>query len=210
MNIVIKFLIASDFFLFASWGLFSPIFAIFILKNVVNGDLVKGAEVAGFSALIYWITKSILQIPISRYLDRIHGEKDDYWFMVLGLFLTGLVPFGFLVSSCIWHIYVLQILNALGMALFYPSWCAIFTRHIDKNRSAFGWAMDSTFVGFGVGITGGIGGIMASIWGFDAILIIVGVFSIFSSFLLLFVHNHILPKDNIFPYYFPFGKSRDL
>ena len=210
MNRVIKFLIASDFLLFAAWGLFSPIFAIFILENVVDGDIAKAAEIAGFAALVYWITKSILQIPISKYLDRIHGEKDDYWFMILGLFLTGLVPFGFLVSSLAWHIYLLQILNALGMALFYPSWCAIFTRHIDKNKAAFGWAMDSTFLGFGVGITGGIGGIMASVYGFDAILIIVGTFSVLSSLLLLSAHNHILPQDHAFPYYFPFGKSRDL
>ncbi|MEA3344219.1 MAG: MFS transporter [Patescibacteria group bacterium] len=209
MNKVIKFLIASDFFLFASWGLLSPIFAIFILKNV-NQDIAKAAEIAGFAALIYWITKSILQIPISRFLDRVHGEKDDYWFMILGLFVTGLVPFGFLVSSCAWHIYAFQVLSAIGMAFFYPSWCAIFTRHIDKNKAAFGWAMDSAFVGFGVGVTGGIGGVMASIWGFDAILIIVGAFSIFSAFILLLAHNHILPRDHAFPYYFPFGKSKDL
>jgi MFS family permease len=210
MNVVIKFLIASDFFLFASWGLFSPIFAIFILKNVVNGDATQAVEIAGFAALIYWTVKSILQIPISRFLDRVHGEKDDYWFMVLGLFLTGLVPFGFLVSSCVWHIYLLQTLNALGMALFYPSWCAIFTRHINKNKAAFGWAIDSTFVGLGVGITGGIGGIMASIYGFNAVLIIVGTSSILSSLLLLGAYNYILPREHPFMHYFPFGRPRDL
>ncbi len=207
INIVIKFLIASDLFLSSAWGFISPIFAIFILKNIVAGDVVKGAEVAGFTALIYWIVKSFSQVPISRYLDNIHGEKDDYWFMVLGLFITGLTPFGFLISFLPWHIYVFQVLHALGMALFVPSWNAIFTRHIDKNRLAFEWGMDSTCMGLGAGITAGLGGIIAATFGFKIVLILVGVFTIISSFLLLFVHKHILPRDHIFPRFFPFRKS---
>lgn len=208
MNIVIKFLITSDFFLSSAWGFIAPIFAIFILKDIVAGDVVKGAQVAGFAALIYWVTKSFLQIPISQYLDRTHGEKDDYWFMVGGLFLASLAPFGFLISSLPWHIYALQALYALGMALFVPSWNAIFTRHMDRERVAFEWSMDSTCMGLGAGITAGLGGIIAATFGFETVLILVGGLTMISSFLLLFVHKHILPRDHIFPRFFPFKKSK--
>ena len=115
--------------------------------------MAKATEVAGFTFLIYWIVKSFLQIPISRYLDAHHGEKDDFWFMVSGLFLAGLVPFGFLISSLPWHIYAFQALHALSMALVVPSWNAIFTRHMDKKRIAFEWSMNSTVIGLGYGIS---------------------------------------------------------
>jgi len=210
INRVIKFLIVSDFFLSSAWGFLTPIFAIFILKDIVAGDIVKGVEIAGFSSLIYWVTKSFLQIPVGQYLDRIHGEKDDFWFMVLGLFLAGLAPFGFLISSLPWHIYAFQALHALGMALLVPSWNAIFTRHIDKERVAFGWGMDSTCMGLGAGITAGIGGIIAATFGFEIVLILVGVFTMISSFLLLLVHKDVLPRDHIFPRFFPFRKSKRL
>ena len=216
INKVIKFLIAGDFFLLSGWGLLGPIFAIFIIQNITIGNAAEGAKVAGLAALSYWMVKSFLQIPISRYLDRIHGEKDDFWFMVLGLFITGLSPFGFLISFLPWHIYAFQILNATGMALFVPSWNAIFTRHIDKGKEAFEWGMDSTFLGLGMGITGAIGGIMVATIGFEVIFILVGTLTLFSCFLLLLIYKDILPTDHTMDHFFsrfrflPFKKPKKL
>ncbi len=194
MNRVIKFLIASDFFLLGGWGLLSPVFAIFIIANIVP-DPAKAAEVAGFSALTYWGVKSLLQIPVSKYFDRVYGENDDYWLMILGLFINGLAPFGFLFATSPTHIYIVQIVYALGMSLALPSWRAIFTRHIDKGKEAYEWAMDSTILGFATAITGGIGGIIAATLGFNIIFILVGSLTLFSALLLLFIRKDILPMD---------------
>jgi len=199
VNKVIRFLMAGDFFLNSAWGLLGPVFAIFILQNIATESAGKAAEVAGFAALTYWITKSFLQIPIGHYLDKTHGEKDDFLFMVLGLFLTALTPFGFLASSQPWHIYAFQVLHAFGMAMFVPSWNAVFTRHIDRGKEAFEWGLNSTFVGFGVGITGAIGGILAAYFGFKIIFILAGSINIISAFILLFVRKQIIPRDHIAP-----------
>ncbi len=199
INKVVRVLIFADFFLGSAWGFLGPVFAIFIVARISVGDPIQAAKIAGFASFVYLITKSFLQIPISKYFDRKHGERDDYWFMVLGLFLTGLSPFGFLFSFLAWHLYACQILHAIGMALFIPSWNAIFTRHIDKGKEAFEWGMDSTLMGLGAGIAGGLGGIMVAFFGFNIIFILVGSFSIFSSLILLTVHKKILPMDHIFP-----------
>lgn len=204
INKVIKILISSDFVLNSGWGLLAPVFAIFLVQKIAAGDPVEGAKIAGFAALTYWIVKSSLQIPIGRYLDERRGEKDDFWFMVLGTFLAGLTPFGFILSSQPWHIYGLQILHAFGMAMAVPSWSAIFTRHIDKDKEAFEWGVESTSLGFGVGIAGAIGGILAAIFGFKVIFILVGSFTIISACLLLFIHKEIAPRDKLFPRVPPF------
>lgn len=197
INKVIRALIYADFFLNSGWGFLGPIFAIFIVEKITIGNPAQGAEIAGFAALAYWITKSFLQVPFSRYFDRTHGEKDDYWCMVFGLFLTGLTPFGFLFSFLPWHIYGLQILHAIGMALFVPSWNAIFTRHMDYGKVAYSWGMDSTFLGLGAGITGGIGGMMVAVFGFEVIFVLAGTFTMISSLLLLLIHKDVLPSDHI-------------
>lgn len=193
INKVIKILIFSDFVLNSAWGLLGPIFAIFIVQKIALGSTTEGAKIAGFASLTYWIVKSILQIPIGRYLDEDHGEKDDLWFMVLGTFLAGFVPFGYLIASQPWHIYIFQVLYAIGMAMVIPSWSAIFTRHIDKGKEAFEWSMRSTSLGFGVGITGAIGGIIVAIFGFKIIFILVGTFTIISACLLLLIYKEISP-----------------
>lgn len=191
INKIIKSLIISDFFLNSAWGLLSPVFALFIINNITSGNSSEAAKVAGFAALVYWGVKSFLQIPIGKYLDVNHGEKDDFLFMVLGIFLGALVPLGFLFASQPWHIYSFQILHALGMALLVPSWNAIFTRHIDKGREAFEWSVDSTSLGFGMGATGAFGGMIAAFLGFKMIFVLVSVLNLISVFCLLLIRKKI-------------------
>ena len=150
INKVIKILILSDFFLLSAWGLISPILAIFIIGNIKNGDV----KVIGIAVGIYWLTKSILQIPIGKYLDRTHGEKDDFYFLVLGTFLSSLTPLGYIFSFLPWHIYILQSIHAFGIAMSIPAWGGIFMRHIDKGKEAFSWSLESSSIGIGAGIAG--------------------------------------------------------
>lgn len=192
INKVIKILISSDFVFNSGWGLLAPVFAIFLVQKIAVGDPVEGAKVAGFASLTYWTVKSFLQIPIGRYLDRNHQEKDDFWFMFLGTFLAGLTPFGYLISSLPWHIYAFQVIHAFGMAMVIPSWSAIFTRHIDKGKEAFEWGLRSTSLGFGAGFAGAIGGILAGLFGFKIIFILVGTFTMVSAILLLLIKEEII------------------
>lgn len=208
MNKVVKMMITSDFFLNCGWGLLSPIFAIFIVQNITVGDVTEAAKIAGFAALFYWGVKSILQIPIGLYLDRIGGEKDDFWFMVTGTFITGLVPFGFLFAFSSWHIYLLQVLYALGRAMVVPSWSAVYTRHIDPGREAIEWSADSTVLGIGIGLGGAFGGLLVAALGFQVIFVLVGGFTMISVVLLLFSHRVVHPKDGFFPNFFPLTKKK--
>jgi MFS family permease len=194
VNKIIKVLITSDFFLNLGWGLLGPVFAIFIIQKI-TGSVAKAAEVAGFASLIYWLTKSLLQIPIGQYLDKNHGEKDDFWSMLLGELIIAFVPIGYLFSFAPWHIYVLQIVYAIGMSMAIPAWSAIFTRHIDKGREALQWSMESTFLGIGAGIAGGIGGLIVSVMGFKPLFIFVSLFNIVSVLLLLLIKNDISHKN---------------
>jgi MFS family permease len=196
INKIIKILIASDFFLNLGWGFLSPIFAIFILQNITMQNPQKAAEVAGFAALFYWIPKSFLEIPIGYFLDKHKGEKDDFWFMVVGTAITGFVPLGYLFSTISWHIYLLQILHAVGMAMALPSWLAIFTRHIDKGKEGFEWSIETTSIGAGAGIAGGLGGITAALLGFNALFIFVSGLTFFSAIVLLLIRNNISSRKD--------------
>ena len=191
INRVIKNLIKADVIFLSAFGLITPIFAVFITDQIAGGDV----KVIGFAAAIYWILKSILQIPISRFLDKTKGEKDDLYFLVIGFVIAAIVPFGWIFSILPWHIYILQAIYAIGLAMVLPSWCAIFTRHIDKGKEAFEWALDSTALGFGAGITGALGGILVSQFGFNSVFIIVGVIALFGALLPLLIHKDIIPKS---------------
>jgi len=192
INKVVKIMVFSDLFLNSGWGLIGPILAIFIVKNIQGGD----TRVAGIAVGIYLLAKSILQVPIAHYLDLNHGEKDDYFALFFGTLLTAITPIIFIFATISWHIYIAQIIHALGMAMALPSWSAIFTRHIEKKREAFCWSLDSSALGLGAGITGIIGGAVAQSFGFIPLFIGVSVFNIIAALLFLFIMKDILPKTS--------------
>ena len=187
INRIIKYLVLSDFMFWSGWGLISPVFAIFIVDKIKGGDTL----VVGIAAGIYWILKSILRIPIGIFLDSYPSEKDDYWFLTIGLFIASLTPFGFIFAKLPWHVYLLQIIYAIAMAMSVSGWAAIFTRHIDKGKEATEWGIDATSVGVGIGVFGIIGGWAVTRLGFDFVFMVVGFLGLTGSILLLCLKNDI-------------------
>lgn len=191
INRVVKILVFSDFVLLFGWGLISPILAIFIAEKIKGGDV----RVAGIAIGIYWLFKSIIQIPIARILDKRKGEKDDFYFLISGTFLMSLVPVGYIFSFLPWHIYFLQITHALGAAMSLPAWCGIFTRHLDKGKEAQSWAWDSSAIGIGGGIAGILGGIIAKTFGFLPLFLGVSILGMISCLLIYSIKKDLIPKE---------------
>ena len=190
-------MIASDVALITGFGFITPIFAIFIAQKITVGDTAEAARVAGFAMAIYWGLKSVLQIPIGKYLDKNHGEKDDLFFVIMGNILASLAVFGYVFSSLPWHIYLLKGIYSVGMAMNVPGWSAIFTRHIDKGKEAFEWSTRSTFIGIGAAISGALGGVIASKFGFNALFVGVSIFVLISALLPFLIYKELSPKDKI-------------
>lgn len=192
INKVIKVLILSDLIFWSGWGLVSPIFAVFVLEKIQGGTV----AVVGVATAIYWILKSLLRIPIGIFLDSRPSEEDDFWFLFFGLIITSLVPFGYLMARYPWHIYLLQILFAIGMAMALAGSSAIFTRHIEKGKEATEWGLEATSVGLGIGIAGGLGGLLVASFGFGIVFILVGILGIISAFILFSILKFLSPRSS--------------
>jgi len=187
INKIVKYLVLSDLVFGAGWGLITPVFAIFIVDRIQGGT----AFVVGIASAIYWILKSILRIPIGMFLDKTIGERDDYWFLTVGLFMAAFVPFGYAIATLPWHIYMLQVFYAIGMAMSLSGWTAIFTRHIDKGKEATEWGIDATSVGLGAGISAAIGGWAVTQFGFALVLIAVGILGLIGASILFLLRDEI-------------------
>ena len=177
INHVIKTLVFSDFLVNSGFALFAPIFAIFITGQIQGGSL----QVVGFAAAIYQIFKSGLQIPIAKFLDRNHGEFDDFYSLILGTFLIAMVPFMYIIATTINHVYIIQAIMGAGMAFAVPPWYAIFTRHIDKLQENVEWSLDSVAIGISSAGAAALGGIMADKLGFQVVFVLSGILAIFGA-----------------------------
>lgn len=195
LNKVIRILITSDFLLQSGWGLIGPIFAIFLTKQIQGGNV----AMVGFVAATYWLTKSIIQPFIAHFIDIKKGEKDDFNFLIKGMYVANLIPLGYIFSTQPWHIFTLEFIRGLAMACVVPSWAAIFTRHIDQGWEAFSWSIESTAIGFAAAFAAAFGGVLATILGFRTVFVLVSIFGLLSSSILLLIRNQIFPKNHFKP-----------
>ena len=191
INKVIKVLILSDLAILTGEGFAAPIFAIFLTDNIKGGSI----EVVGFAAAIFWVVKSLFVIPCGHYLDKRTGEKDDLYFIIVGNILAALSIFGYIFSRLPWHIYFLQVIYGIGMAMNIPAYTAVFTRHIDKGREAFDWSVRSALTGTGAGVAGGLGGIIAYNFGFNTLFVVVGIFIVLSALLPFLISKEMKLRD---------------
>jgi MFS family permease len=190
VNRIVKYFVLSDLFFIAGWGFIEPVFAVFIVAKIPGATLTT----VGVSAAIYWILRSVLQIPFANFLDRRSGERDAFRMLVLGLFLAALSAFAFSWVTQIWQLYAVQIIHALALSFYTASWPAIFSRHLDKDRISFDWSLDNTAVGIASGVSGFLAGVIGATWGFTAIFIIAGIFSIAGAVIILAIPDIVLPR----------------
>lgn len=187
---LVKFFVISDFFLLAGWGLIDPVFSVFIIQRVVGGTLLT----VGIAAAIYWILRSILQIPIANYLDSIPGEHDDFMALIGGLMLVGISAIAMCWVTQVWELYAIHAVHAVAFALYYASWPTIYSRHLDKDAISLDWSLDSAVSGIGAGITGFLGGVIAGTLGYNVVFVSAGILAFIAAFVLLAVPDLILPK----------------
>jgi MFS family permease len=193
-------MVIVDFFVNSAFGSFGPVFAIFITSQIAGGS----ASVAGLAAAAYWITKSIVQLPIARFLDKTDGERDDFWAFFLGYIFSSLVPVAYIFASESWHLYLIQAFLGVCMAWAVPAWYAIFTRHVDKWRISFEWSLQSVFsVGLATAGAAAIGGFIVDKFGFPLIFAAAGALIFLSSLALLGLRKHLIsmpkPQEKVLP-----------
>jgi MFS family permease len=178
MNRTIKLLVLSDIFVLTGFGLINPILAIFIKDNLIGGSIFA----AGLASTIFLVTKSVIQLPFSRYVD-LHDDKVKW--LILGTFLVACVPFVYIFTNHINYIYIAQFMYGVGGGLAYPTWLGLFSTHLDKKHESFEWSMYSTSICLGTAATGSIGAILATYFGFNLTFLIVGLMSFTGCFILL-------------------------
>ncbi|OHA03507.1 MAG: hypothetical protein A3J58_03285 [Candidatus Sungbacteria bacterium RIFCSPHIGHO2_02_FULL_52_23] len=191
LNQVILVIVMAYFVLTAAAGFLPPIYAVFITTQIA------GATVAsvGFAITVYWVTKSIVQLFVARFVDKNHGEIDDFYFMIAGGLLNALLISLYFFATNILHVYLLQFFIGIADAMIIPPFYAIFTRHIDKGREGFEWALFSSFsVGAGSAFGAMLGGVLGASVGFRAVFPMVGILTFVATIMLVFLKPYILPK----------------
>jgi MFS family permease len=186
MNKTLKLLILSDIFILGGFGLISPIIAIFIKDDLVGGTLFT----AGIASAIFLIVHAILQIIFAE----IFSSKDRRWMLLLGTGLVISVPFIYIFSTNIWHIFIAQFIYGVGAGFSYPAWYSLFTTNVKRKESGFQWSINNSAISIATAITAAAGGWLAEKIGFQFVFAITGFISVLGLLLLFKLDKDVSKK----------------
>jgi DHA1 family quinolone resistance protein-like MFS transporter len=186
MNKTLKLLIISDIFVLSGFGMVAPILAIFINDNLAGGSIFS----AGLASTIFLLTHASLQLLFSYKFN----PKDRLWMLKLGTAIMALVPFGYILATNIYHIYITEFMYGIGAAFAYPTWSSLFTAYLEKGRRGFQYSIYSSGVGIGTAITAAGGAWLAEKVDFRIVFILTGLMIMIGLMILFKLNKTILRK----------------
>jgi MFS family permease len=186
MDKTLKTLALSDLFIVGGFGLLSPIFAIFIKDNLIGGTIFF----AGLATTIFLVTRSILQLLLSYNFQ----PRDRLWLLRLGIAIIAIVPFIYIFSVKVWHVFLAQFIYAVGASCAYPAWYSLFNSHSDKGKKGFQWAVYNSTICLGTALTAFIGAWIAQKTNFDIVFLLTGIMAAIGFLILLLLDKSSLKK----------------
>ena len=168
MNTKVKLLTLLDVFSLYGINLLSPIFSVFIIEKIDGGNL----KVVGVALAINLLAAEIFSLVMARYFDKTKGDADEYRYLFLGYTVISLLPVLYIWVNSIWHIYLLQFISGLMVAISYPAWRGLYFRSIDKGKEAFEWTFNSSANGLKAASAAVLSGFVADRFGYNYVFMI--------------------------------------
>lgn len=191
MHKILRALILSDLFILGSFGLIQPIFAIYMLNNISGATVVA----IGVATAVQLITKSILQIFVAKWTDDERGNRRELITLFTGSVVMSLVPLGFIFSSNITHVFLLQFFYGIGSALVYPGWVVVFMRYTRDEKAGFEWSLYNTIISLGTAFAAFFGAYVAETYNFDYLFVGVSVLSFVGTGFIVYVFKHEFTRE---------------
>ncbi len=141
--------------------MFSSIVALHVEKQV--GGSAVNYIATGFS--IYLILRGVLQIPISKYLDKNKSNKDEVYSMLLGAVLLSLSFLAYEFVNLPIHLYLVNILYGLGAAFYLPAWRKYFAIYSDNGSKGLNYAYSDVIFSVSGALAAILGGYLVKITG---------------------------------------------
>jgi predicted MFS family arabinose efflux permease len=162
-NKALRILLSTNAMVLMAAAMLGPIYALFVEK--VGGDLMDASIAGGIFAFVAGLTS----LASGKYSDKI---KEKELVVVLGYTIMGL---GFLLYfwvSSVFFLFIVQAIIGLGEAIYSPAFDAVYSKHLDWNKSGRQWGAWESMNYFTIAIGAVVGGGFVTFFGFQTLFVI--------------------------------------
>lgn len=187
LNRVVVLLSLADIF---SWGPYMVISALSGLYLATKLDM-DAVQVIAIGTSIYYITRSVIQMPIGKITDKIKSDSDEILFLLIGAILMGLPFIVYPFISIPIHYYILQFVFGLGVSFNLTNWRKLFALNVDKNREGTQYGFYEIYMSGGAAIFSALIGSLGSLSNryFDIIIVSAGIVMLLASVWIFLIHK---------------------
>ena len=172
MNIKLKLLLYASVFGNFSSGLLGPIYALFV-QNIGGNVMVASISFAIYTAVFALLTTFIGKLEDTKF------NKEETVFIGYLILIIGNLLFLFVQRAL--HLYLVQILMGIGVAIVAPAWEALYSLALDKGKESSEWSYWNMGTGLAISIAAFLGGMTVSYFGFKLLFIIMAAFHLISA-----------------------------
>jgi len=165
MKYGLKILLYSNYLNIFGYSLFGPLYSIFVLE--VGGS----AFHAGASWGLYMLIAGLLMFYFSKIADQSKTSRKNMIIAAYFILAFGALAFTLIKNPI--HIYLVQIINAIGVGLLDPAWKAMYAGMEDKGEEAQEWAWFDGGDKIIIAIAAFLGGIFVTYFSFKYLFVFV-------------------------------------
>ncbi len=184
MPIQLRILLTTDGLFLLAAAMLGPIYAVFVEK--IGGDILT----AGTSFAVFSLVMGVLILIMGKIEDIILKETE-LW-ICAGYFIIAISFFSYLFVKAPWHLFIVQIFLGIGEAIETPAFSALYSKYLDHKRPAFQWGAWDAMRNFATAGGAVFGAILATIFGFNILFILMGIFALISALVILFLPRKVL------------------
>lgn len=171
MSLVNRILLVSESLSTTAAGLIGPIYAIYV--EGIGGGILEAAN--AYAA--FMITMGLVIFILGRWEDH---HRHDRIFIIAGYFVTALGFAGYIFVSNPVQLLIVQVILGFGMAVRTPAYDSLYSRTVVHKHFALAWGDWEAADSFATGIAAFVGGVVASLYGFKTLLVLMFLISLFS------------------------------
>ncbi|MBI5073451.1 MFS transporter [Candidatus Woesearchaeota archaeon] len=159
----LKLLLLSTYLNFFSSGLFLPLYAVFVQS--LHGTVFH----AGASFGVYTLTAGIIVFIFGKLEDKILDKRK---MLCVGYFFLCLGPLSYLFVTSIPLLYLVQVINAIGVGIFTPAWKSLYSKDEDIGKEAQEWSLVDGGDMILISIAAVLGGFLVNWYGFRMLFLL--------------------------------------
>jgi len=171
MHKALKILIVSSIFYNFSLGLLTPIFALFVQQ--IGGGILEASR----AWFLYTLLIGITIVTFGRIEDKISKRK----MFLLGRVLFTLAAVSYIFVENVEHLYFVQIMLAMSLAIVDPAFTALFSHYLIKGKESTEWSIWEGSIYIFIALGAIMGGVIASSFGFKFLFLVMSISAAFST-----------------------------